>query len=434
MSRVRLLGVAVICMGALVLFVWPSRSDHPAPPRSVLSGPFSVTALDTDKGIRQFETRMKEDPRDFLSLTILGQLYARKGRESGDLAFSRRAEQAFRHALRLKPDHHPATALLAAAYLSQHRFAEGVALARAAYEQTGSIEPLATLADAYLETGRYREGEEAVAALARQAGNDPAILARRALVAELKGRTAQAVSLLERAVVQMQKSGESAPEIAWFHTRLGDVYLHCGCLAEAEQQFEAALGLHEGYAIGLAGLGDVRALQGRLEDAVTLYARSVAETPTPRRLFALGGLEERLNRTADAERHYREAEAIAQQEANAPAYYRDLALFYADQVGRASEALAFAEKDLALRPDVRAYDTLAWALYRNRRFDAAAAAIGEAMKLGTRDAGIFYHAGMIHEALGQTERARTYFDEMLRLRPTIQPGSTTAPACQLRSE
>lgn len=438
MSRARILLLCLVAVGGAAAFVWTSRGGQAAPaaPRgSAFESPFALIGLDTDKGIRQFETRVQEDPRDFLSLDILGQLYARKGREGGDLAWLRRAENAFRHALRLKPDHAPASAHLAAAYVSQHRFTEGLELARQVYTQSPqNLDALATMADAYLETGRYQEADDAIATLERAAGNDQGVLARRAFSAEVRGQTANAAALLQRAIGLMERQAETGREIAWFHTRLGDLYFHNGCLSEAEQAFQSALGLSEGYPFGLVGLGDVRAIQGRLPDAVELYQKALAGRPVPRRLFVLAALEERLNRTADAQRHRQEGEALAKNtDGHPPAHYRDLAQFYAEQLGRAPDALAYAERDLALRQDVRAYDTLAWALYRNRRFPEAATAIGDAMKYGTQDPDFYYHAGMIYEALGEKSKAQAAFDRALQLRPRAPIQGAAPQPCRLQS-
>lgn len=439
----RLLLVLVLISGLALVFVSTSRTPEVSglPAASILSASGALSGLDTDKGIRQFETRVKEDPRDFLSLTILGQLHLRKGREKGDLAQFRHAEESFRGALQLNPNHVPASALLASAYASQHKFSEALQVARELYDGwPASLDALATLADAYLETGQYKEGEAAVKTLTDKAGDIPPILARRARLAELKGRTAEAVALLERAATRTRQDADPAQEIAWYEARLGDVYFHSGCLAESEKHFTTALQLFDTYPIVLSGLADVRVAQGRLQEAADLYRRSVAESPEPRRLFGLGAVEETLGRTDEARRRYEQGEEIARRDVNQAAYYRELAVFYADRLGKSAEALELAQKDLAIRKDVKGYDTLAWALFRNQRFEEAAAAIGEAMKLGTRDPGFYYHAGMIYDALGHTDKSRRYLEQARQMSPqgqrapTKRDGSATvSTTCNLHS-
>ena len=60
---------------------------------------------------------------------------------------------------------------------------------------------------------------------------------------------------------------------------------------------------------------------------------------------------------------------------------------------------------------------LAWALYKNGRAREAQAAMAEALRLGTPDARLFFHAGMIHRALGDHDRAREALSRALRLNP-----------------
>ena len=124
---------------------------------------------------------------------------------------------------------------------------------------------------------------------------------------------------------------------------------------------------------------------------------------------------------------------------NQAAYYRELSIFYAERLGKSADALDYAQKDMAIRKDVTAYDVLAWALYRNKRFDEAKTAIGEAMKLGTRDPDIFYHAGMIYDALGDRAKAQSYLEEAARISPRGRPelvkiaGAADGRTCDLRN-
>ena len=102
---------------------------------------------------------------------------------------------------------------------------------------------------------------------------------------------------------------------------------------------------------------------------------------------------------------------------NKVVYNRQLALFYANHDRKLNESLDLAQKELAVRKDIYGYDTLAWALYKNGRYSEAAEAMSQAMKLGTQDALLFYHAGMIYEALGDYVQAQKHLSQALAINP-----------------
>ena len=85
---------------------------------------------------------------------------------------------------------------------------------------------------------------------------------------------------------------------------------------------------------------------------------------------------------------------------------RDLALFYADHDIKLDEALALAHKEFEVRHDIYTWDALAWALYKNGKYQEASDAMDHALRPGTRDALLFFHAGMIASRLGQTSQAK----------------------------
>ena len=60
-------------------------------------------------------------------------------------------------------------------------------------------------------------------------------------------------------------------------------------------------------------------------------------------------------------------------------------------------------------------------LYKAGQPEAARAAMAEALRLGTRDARLFYHAGMIERALGNTEAAAAYLRQALATNPHFHP-------------
>ena len=79
--------------------------------------------------------------------------------------------------------------------------------------------------------------------------------------------------------------------------------------------------------------------------------------------------------------------------------------------------MALATSELERRRDVFGYDALAWALYRNDRLAEAADAIEQALRLGTRDAALHFHAGLIFAGLGERARAVDHLQTVQEINP-----------------
>jgi len=69
------------------------------------------------------------------------------------------------------------------------------------------------------------------------------------------------------------------------------------------------------------------------------------------------------------------------------------------------------------RPSIFAADVLAWTLYKSKHDAEAAHAIQQALRLGTKNALMHYHAGMIYNRLGDSEKAGAH----LRMAMSINP-------------
>ena len=87
--------------------------------------------------------------------------------------------------------------------------------------------------------------------------------------------------------------------------------------------------------------------------------------------------------------------------------------------------LAKAREEVRTRRDIYAWDLLAWALYRLGKIDEAGDASARALALHTRDASLYFHAGMIAAAAGDTALARRRMQEALEINPRWHP---TQPA------
>ena len=79
--------------------------------------------------------------------------------------------------------------------------------------------------------------------------------------------------------------------------------------------------------------------------------------------------------------------------------------------------MELAEREVKQRRDIYAYDVLAWNLFKNGKLAEARDAIDEALKLGTKDAKLFFHAGMIHYRLGDHDKAKEFLKRALSTNP-----------------
>jgi tetratricopeptide (TPR) repeat protein len=399
MAKLRTLAVAILLLLPL----------GPAPARAESS---------PDQSIQREQYKLRRNSRDAGAYHRLGDAYAQKARETGDLSYLTLAEKALRKALEITPDNAGAARHLAYVFSTRHEFLEAVAQALKAIElDPKDGDAYGVLGDAYLELGRYDRAGEAYDAMMRLK-SDLASYGRRSGFKNLRGDSAGAIEDLRRAVGSAQATGQPRESIAWAQWQLGAEHVAIGQLEAAEAQSLAALQTYPGYYRALAGLAQVRVAQGRVDEAAELYGKALAVTPLPEYAVALGDLYTAMGRTADAKRLYDLVEYLGQLNAvNKVIYNRELAYFYADHETKLDAALTLARAEYDVRRDVYGHDVLAWALYKSGQWQEALAPMEKALELGTRDAKLFFHAGMIHRAAGDTVRAREYLARALATNP-----------------
>jgi tetratricopeptide (TPR) repeat protein len=370
----------------------------------------------TDQLIAFWGGRFERDPHDFLSLNFLGQAFMRKGRETGDASAYVKAEAAFRKSLELDPDYEVTQADLSASLFVKHDFQGALDIASRVYaSDPEALQVLATIGDAQLELGHYADAEAAYQKLVGY-NLGAAVDVRFARLIWLQGRPQEALGRMQQAADEAQSSGLSGEAAAWYQFELGEFYFNTGHPKEAAQANTAALAAYDHYYLALAGLGKALAAQGRYAEAIDHYQQAAAIIPQPDILAALGDLYTLTGQPEEARRQYATVEFIGRLAGiNQVIYNRQLALYYANHDLKVDQALELTTRELAVRRDVYGYDAQAWALYKNRRYAEARQAIDQAMAFGTRDALLWYHAGMINMALGDCDAGQSRLAEALAL-------------------
>jgi len=416
-----LIAILVIVVGSqgLARIKQVSGSPVPASVSIGLEGPAPAPGMKTtDEMIKFWQARFERDPRDFISLTFLGDAFIRKARETGDVTEYERADATLQKALKLHPNYEVAQAYLSVVQYVKHDFQGALSLASQVYTaHPNAVQALATIGDAQLELGRYVEAETTYQQLNKKAPSAP-VFTRLARLAWLHGKPTDALNLMHQAIADSDEMGLSGENSAWYHFQLGELYFNTGQLEKADSQYALALKAFDNYYLALAGRGKVRAAQGEYKAAITFYEKAVSIIPQPDMLAALGDLYGLTGDTVKAKQEYDTVEFIGKLQAiNQVIYNRQLALFYANHNLNLEKSLVMAQKELENRKDIYAYDTYAWALYKNKRYSQAAEIMKGAIRLGTRDAMLYYHAGMIYQALGEDKEAEQMLSQALAINP-----------------
>ncbi len=356
---------------------------------------------------------MEADAYDAYSPVRLSIAYLRKAQESGDDTMYAKAEEAARRALTIRPDYASARLLLAQSLSAQHRFGEAIAEAESGRASAPEDYHLtAVLADAWLSKGDLARAEAEIERLDRAAPRLQ-VLVLRANLQEARGQHAAAVRTLRKALRQGVQLGND--DRVWVLVRSAEILTATGQWEEAEASLVAALRLAPKSQYARSTLATLRADQDRIDDAIAITEKLIAEQPHPERFELLATLLERAGST-DAARATRDRAAEGYAESLAAGSTHDLrfaARFYVDVLPDPERALACARRDLELRQDALAWDALAWALHANGEFAAAADAMTQALASGIRSADVFYHAARIHLSLGDLRSARKHLRAVL---------------------
>ena len=360
----------------------------------------------------------------------LGSAFFQKARETGDISYYDLAEQTLKNALDLAPqDFRAADPLvhMALVYMGEHRFSEALAYAQKAIGTgSGNLASFAIEGDAYTDMGDYDEAAAAyntLQVLGRAASASPLTLAymsdsRMAYLRYLHGDSAESIRLMKSAIAAALQSNVPRENLAWLYFETGERYFQSGDLANADLSYQSGINADPNHYRSLAGLARVRAAQGKLEESIQLYQRSIAIIPFPAYVAELGDVYKKAGRVKEAQQQYDLVEYIGHlSELNKVLANRELALFYADQGTKLAEALVLARKELEIRHDIYTWDTLAWVLYKNGHCQEAVEAINKALALHTNDSLILFHAGIIYHSLAKDSDAKGFLSRAVNTNP-----------------
>lgn len=327
-------------------------------------------------------------------------------------------------ALALDPDMLDAAKVKLMCMANEHRFAQ-IVTATDSLLARAPADPFfwASRGDALVELGDYDAAEAAYQAMLDR---KPSALAygRSGYLRWIEGDTDGALAAYDLAL--RSSSPRDRESFAWALCDLGDAYLSIGEAAIAADYFHAALSHLPALGRAHLGLGHAERSLGHDDEAIRAYSNAVLYAPTAQSFAWLATMfaDDRM----DAPLVFAETLLRAQGDD------RLEASLLADLDLDPNRAVALAEAEHERRHDVFTKDVLAWALLKAGRVDQAVRFSAEALRYGTADARLYFHAGMIAESAGQHPRARRLLVESMQLGPRLTPLETAQARRVLASQ
>jgi tetratricopeptide (TPR) repeat protein len=438
MKRTRLafaVGTGVLVLGA----AWGASrtlAARIAPVRQTVPVDMAALAEERDGVIALVQRRIEEDPWSTDDYTWLARLYLQRARETGSHEDVVRAEESARKSLELRQGRNATGwGILSSSLLEQHRFREALEAA----ERLVEAEPenpayRAHLAEIQMELGDYDAARVTFGSLEPARGHLD-VAPRLARWLEINGKSDQARALLYAAREKaLARTDFDLPrEVkAWFHLRVGDLELRQGRLDEAEQALQAGLALFPGDYRLLSAMARLEAARENWDESIRYGEQVIGTLLDPSTLALLSEAHAARGEPEKAAEYAQVMEVAIQGQAGG--LHREWGLFLLDRGERVDQVLREAREGVAERPDVYGHDLLAWALHRQGSHAEAKKAMAQALRMGTEDAMLFYHAGMIERALGNREQAARHLERALQINPHFHPAHAEAAREALRAD
>lgn len=370
-----------------------------------------ATLSPAERSIAQANRLIERNPKNFEAYNALALALSRRARETSDVIYYARAEEALQKSFAIAPENFDGARIHVWLLLGRHEFAAALDEARKLNKKIpDDVMTYGFLTDANVELGNYKDAETAAQMmLDLRAGNLPA-LTRAAYLRELFGDTDGALELMNMAFESTPPS--EVEDAAWILSQMGHLEIATGRPVEAEKYLHQALTLFPGYHYALGNLAKVRIQEKRYDEAIDLLKQRYQAAPHAENLFDLAEALQFGGRTEAAQKAFAEFEQKSVLEANrGDNSNRELIFYYADYAHDPLKALEVAKREFARRHDVYTLDSYAWALHVNGQNEEARKEIEAALAVGVRDAKLIRHAGEIALAAGDPVAAKRYLQQ-----------------------
>ena len=399
-------------------------------------------AAEANQVKRQFADLMKvvkTNPNDTKSRIAVASLYIQEARITGDYTYYDVAAMKYvNEVLEIDSLHFEALTFKSLLYLSQHHFAEGLALAekvRTANPDNAFVHGI--LVDGQVEMGNYAAAvEEAEKMISIRP--DLRSYSRISYLREIHGDYPGAIEAMKLAV-DAGYPGDEATE--WARVNLGNLYKTTGDLKNAEMHYQIALQRRPAYAYATAGLARIAVAQKGYDKAIAYYlqADSLVNDYSLKEEMAeahrLSGQKDRADSLVKWLIGAMNNDAQGEQDDDNIGHYADRELAYAYlKTGNYDKALQHALAEYNRRPaNIDVNETVAWVYYMKGDYNEALPYMETAMKTNSKNPSLLCRAGLIYAKTNDKVKAKALLGELMASNSNIEESLKAEGVNTLRS-
>jgi len=415
---------AIIALAVWPLFVKVTAAHAITPTATFTPAPPNRDDLRRDSIVSSLEAQLKKNGPNFLVPRLLSAQYLQRYRERGDIDDVLRAQHDAQLSLDAQTRGNVAGELsLADALLTLHRFREArIHVDRAVRSAPTEDAFVAQEASLDLETGDYARAHDELRHISARGQTTDAVQTIESRYDELTGRLEDARRLLRTVTGNIDSLYDiPAERRAWFHMREGEMAFTAGDLTAAVDEERSALAIFPNFNRAFNALARFELAQHHDKEALDAATKGAAIVPLPETLGYQADAQRALGDAAAANRTKDEIEAIEKIGNAQRVNDRLLAIYYDEHDMKLPVAYMIAKREVAVRDDVFAEDTIAWAAAKVGKWEEARSAIAKAQRYHTQDSRIAYHAGVIAQHFNDNAKAKADFTQALALNPAFHP-------------
>jgi tetratricopeptide (TPR) repeat protein len=357
-------------------------------------------------------TAIQTNQTDTKSTLKLAALFIQEARETGNHSYYDKAAMHYANKV-LAQDSLDFNALVfkSLIYLSQHHFADGLAIAHKAQQvNPNNAYVYGLLVDGNVEMGNY---DSAVVNADRMNAIRPDLTSysRVSYLREIFGDYNNSIKAMKMAV---ETGGAGDEHTEWTRTQLAQLYEKIGDFKTADTLYKLSLSMRPNYAYATAGLARIALATKDYKTAITYFEKAdaiVNDNGIKAELvdvYRAAGETKKADETAKKVIDELAKDAQANDKDETLGHYGDRELAYAYlKVNNTDKALEHALLEYNRRPNnIDVNETVAWVYYCKGDYAKALPYIKVALKTNSKNPVLLSRAGLIYLKAGQKEMAK----------------------------